>query len=56
MCVCCMLAAGELELKIPWKSLGKDPLYVTINEVYIVVGPKIGGCGFKLVGVVKDSG
>ena len=42
VCDVCV-TAGKLELKIPWKNLTKDPLYVTIDEVYIVVGPKIGG-------------
>jgi vacuolar protein sorting-associated protein 13A/C len=32
---------GKLELKIPWKNLTRDPLSVTIDEVYVVVGPNI---------------
>ena len=33
---------GKLELKIPWKHLTKEPLYVEIDDVYVVVGPMIG--------------
>ena len=29
-------------MKIPWKKLAKDPILVTINEVYIIVSPNIG--------------
>ena len=36
------LYIGKLELKIPWKNLTRDPLSVTIDEVYVVVGPNIG--------------
>ena len=29
-------------MKIPWKSLAKDPILVNISEVYIIVGPDFG--------------
>ena len=41
LCLTCIYV-GKLELKIPWKHLTREPLYVTIDEVYVVVGPNIG--------------
>ena len=38
----CLCIAGKLEMQIPWKRLTKDPLVITIDEVYIIVGPNIG--------------
>ena len=35
---------GKLEMKIPWKRLTKDPLVITIDEVYVILGPNIGAC------------
>jgi len=29
-------------MKIPWKSLTKEPLVIMIDEVYVIVGPNIG--------------
>jgi hypothetical protein len=33
---------GKLEMQIPWKRLTKDQITVTIDEIYIIVGPDIG--------------
>ena len=35
------LHLGKLELKIPWKKLTKDPLVVTIDDVYVVLEPDL---------------
>ena len=32
---------GKLELKIPWKKLTKDPLVVSIDDVYVVLEPDL---------------
>ena len=29
-------------MKIPWKKLAKDPILVTISEVYVIVSPNTG--------------
>ncbi len=34
--------AGKLEMQIPWKKLTKDPLVITINDVFVIVEPNIG--------------
>ena len=49
MCVmfCCisfLLSAGKLEAHIPWKNLTKEPIEITIDEVYVIVGPDLGVC------------
>ncbi|CAM9941979.1 unnamed protein product, partial [Sphacelaria rigidula] len=31
---------GRLEIRIPWKKLGKDPVVVVIDRVFLVVEPK----------------
>ena len=42
------LTEAELDFlktrKIPWKRLTKDPLVVTIDEVFVIVGPDMGKC------------
>ena len=32
---------GKLELQIPWKKLTKDPLVVTVDDVYVVLEPDL---------------
>ena len=29
-------------MKIPWKKLAKDPILVTISEVYVIISPDTG--------------
>ena len=36
------LISGSIKMKIPWKSLGKDPIVVGIDELYVIVTPKLG--------------
>ena len=36
-----ILFSGKLELKIPWKKLTKDPLVVSIDDVYVVLEPDL---------------
>ena len=28
-------------MRIPWKSLGKDPILVNIDELYVIVAPNL---------------
>ena len=35
------MPSGKLELKIPWKKLTKDPLVVSIDDVYVVLEPDL---------------
>ena len=35
------LPSGKLELKIPWKKLTKDPLVVSIDDVYVILEPDL---------------
>ncbi len=37
-----LYSTGKLEMVIPWKKLIKDHVIVTIDEVYIIVGPEFG--------------
>ncbi len=37
---------------IPWKKLMKEHVVVTIDEVYIIVGPKFGTQVFGLMSAV----
>ena len=37
-----LFCAGKLDLKIPWKRLTKDPLVITIDEIYVILVPNIG--------------
>ena len=31
---------GRLVIKLPWKNLGNSPIEITLEDLYIVVGPK----------------
>ena len=38
---CSYISVGKLELQIPWKKLTKDPLVVTVDDVYVVLEPDL---------------
>ncbi|XP_051130647.1 uncharacterized protein LOC127251100 isoform X2 [Andrographis paniculata] len=38
---------GSITLKVPWKSLGKEPVIVLIDQVFILANPALGGTFLK---------
>jgi vacuolar protein sorting-associated protein 13A/C len=38
---------GEVRVKVPWRSLGKEPLIISIDRVFLVVGPKAAADGYN---------